>query len=157
MPLVFFWVLARRFERQYEGNSNNKHSTRRYSKHFTQEAIRKLIERVRRGGFDEPTLIEQLQLIDVTKTAPNSVVPLCADGTRIRGPSPNPTIIPIQIPDVLYALLRLPRRNVESEISRTFFSLYKQKREELLQQWNRFVDRLVNYDWPPKFIANQRP
>jgi hypothetical protein len=148
LVLVFLWFLARRWEAQYENNANNRWSSRHYSKHFTQEAIFKLIERVRQGGFDEPTLIEQLELLDVTKTAPNSAVPLSASGAPIRAPLLRPTVLPIPIPDVLYALLRLPRRNVQNELLVKFSALDEQKRDELMRRWCKFVDQMLTYDEP---------
>jgi hypothetical protein len=148
LVLAFLWFLARRWETQYENNANNRWSLRHYSKHFTQEVIRKLIERVRQGGFDEPTLIEQIELFDVSKTLPGSAVPLRSDGTSVQAPFVRPTLIPIVIPGVLYALLRLPRRNIQNELSVKFSALDEQKRKELMRRWRKFVDPMLTYDEP---------
>jgi len=86
-------------------------------------------------------MIQQLELLDVTKTAPDSAVPVSTRGIPIRAPFLDPKILQIPIPDVLYALLRLPRRNVKSEIASKYFALSESKRNELGLCWRKFVDR----------------
>jgi hypothetical protein len=48
----------------------------------------------------------------------------------------------IPVPDVLYALLRLPRRNVQNEISSKVLALDERKRDELTRRWRKFVDSI---------------
>jgi hypothetical protein len=143
LVMAFLWFLGRRWQVTYEGNANNRWSTRHYSKHFTQESIRRFITRVREGGFDEPTLIQQLELFDISKTMAGTAVPLGGDGTPVQAPFLRPTVIPIVIPDVLYTLLRLPRRNVQSEISSKLLALNERKRDELTRRWRKFIDSIV--------------
>jgi len=76
---------------------------------------------VARGGFDEPTIIRRLEATEQSGVA---------------------------VPGVLYALLRQPRRNVETEISAAYHALDNAKKEDINRQWGRFVDRMLNYDEP---------
>jgi hypothetical protein len=75
-----------------------------------------------RGGFDEPTIIRRLEAIEQPGFA---------------------------VPSVLYALLRQPRRNVETEISAAYHELDDAKKEDINRQWRRFVDRMLRYDESP--------
>jgi hypothetical protein len=52
------------------------------------------------------------------------------------------------IRDVLYALLRLPKRNVQSELSAEYRALVAEEKAKLHRQWRDFVDALLNYDEP---------
>jgi hypothetical protein len=114
----------------------------------TQNKIAEIVAAVKRGGFDEPTIIRHRELFDVE-------IPPLPKLVHVYGVpyllGSHPTGIQehaFKIPDVLYALLRLPRRNVESEVSKTFLALSKTEREELSRKWRMFVDRLLKYDEP---------
>ena len=89
--LVLLWLLIRRWVNQYENNSNNQYSIGHYSKLETQEVINGLISRVRRGGYDEFTLIEQIELLDTAKTPIGSAVPL--------SPITGAIVLPVVVPD----------------------------------------------------------
>ena len=76
---------------------------------------------IRRGGFDEPEMIGALEALQ-------------------HGGAP--------VPSVLYALLRLPRRNVEHEVSRAYNALNEEKKKAVWEQWRAFLDfMLKNDDW----------
>jgi len=148
---VPLFLVGKRWEREYEGNSRNKYSLRSYKISDTRNAILKIAERVKQGGFDEPTIVRQLQIYDINLPRPSPIMQhegipfvMTIDNTPI---SIN-MIVPIPIPHVLYELLRLPRRNIESEISRSFTELSKQRRAEISLRWRKFVDRLLTYDEP---------
>lgn len=74
---------------------------------------------IRRGGFDE---IEIIRVLEATQQGGASV------------------------PSVLYALLRLPRRNVEHEVSRTYNALDDEKKKALWKQWQAFLDSMLKND-----------
>ena len=100
---------------------------------------------MKRGGFDEPTIIRQLETLDVNIPPVPKLVYIYG---RPYFLGQDPTGIQehtISVPDVLYALLRLPRRNVASELDREFNALDERKRDQLTQRWQGFVDRLVTY------------
>jgi len=119
---------------------------------FTRDKINEIIATVKRGGCDEPTVIRQLEIFD-------DEIPPLPKLVKIYG-SPyllgsDPTGIQehtIPIPSVLYALLRLPRRNVQSEISANFSALNERKRDELARRWRKFVDTMLNYDEPRRAV-----
>ena len=112
----------------------------------TRDKIREIAATVKRGGFDEPTIIRQLELFDV-KIPPipelvyvyNCPYLLGSDPTGIQEHT-------IPIPDVLYALLRLPRRNVESKVSWTYNTLSGDKKKAISEQWRAFLDPMLNND-----------
>jgi hypothetical protein len=116
--------------------------------HSTRERIIDIVAILRRGGFDEPTIVRQLEMLDV-KVPPlpklvyiyNCPYFLASDPTGIQEHT-------IPIPDVLYALLRLPRRNVQNEISEKVFALSERKRGELGHAWRKFVNPMLSYDEP---------
>jgi hypothetical protein len=116
--------------------------------HATRERIKEIAAVLRRGGFDEPIVIRQLETLD-NKVPPlpkliyiyNCPYFLGSDPTGIQEHS-------LPIPDVLYALLRLPRRNVQSEVSEKVSVLSKRRRGELAHGWRRFVDPMLHYDEP---------
>jgi hypothetical protein len=70
-------------------------------------------------GYDEPTIIRRLEPLE------QRFVP---------------------IPSVLYALLRLPRRNVEHEISKAFNELDSNNKEAIWKQWQEYLDGMLKYD-----------
>ena len=106
------------------------------------DAINKIVERLKLGGFDEPTIIRQLEALDINFPPPPKLVYIYGC-PYFRG-----TEHTLGVPDVLYALLRLSRRNVESELSKTFYALNERKRNEITDQWRKFVHRLLTYDEP---------
>jgi hypothetical protein len=117
---------------------------------FTREYINTIAATIKRGGFDEPTIIRQLEILD-GKIPPLPKLVYVYGSPYLLGS--DPTGIQehtINVPDALYALLRLPRRNAESEISKLFFALGEEERDELSHQWRKFVDRLLTYDEPTR-------
>jgi len=153
---VPLFLVGKRWEREYEGNSRNKYSLRSYKVNDTRNAILKVAEKVKQGGFDEPTIVRQLQIYDINLPRPSPImqhegIPFVM--TIDNAPISINMIVPIPIPDVLYELLRLPRRDIESEISRRFMELSKQRRTEISLQWRKFVDRLLSYDEPQSRAA----
>ena len=74
---------------------------------------------IRRGGFDEPEMIGALEALQ-------------------HGGAP--------VPSVLYALLRLPRRNVEHEVSRAYNALNEEKKKAVWEQWRAFLDFMLKND-----------
>jgi hypothetical protein len=114
----------------------------------TRDEIIEIVVKIKRGGFDEPTIIHHLELFDVKIPPVPTLIYiygcpylLGSDKTGIQEHT-------IPIPDVLYALLRLPRRNVCNEISAKFSSLNESNRAELTHRWRKFVDCLLSYDEP---------
>jgi hypothetical protein len=114
----------------------------------TRDRINEIIATLKRGGFDESTVIRYLEIFDVKIPPLPKLVYiygcpyfLGSDPTGIQEHT-------IPVPDVLYALLRLPRRNVQSEISSKFFALNERKRDELMHRWRQFVDPMLAYDEP---------
>jgi hypothetical protein len=74
---------------------------------------------IRRGGFDELEVI-------------------CALETLQHGG--------VSVPSVLYALLRLPRRNAEHEIWKTYNALDHDKKKPIWDQWKQFIDFMLEND-----------
>ncbi len=74
---------------------------------------------IRLGGFDEIEIIRMLEAIQ-------------------QGGAP--------VPSVLYALLRLPRRNVEHEVSRAYNALDDEEKKALWTQWQAFLDLMLKND-----------
>ena len=114
----------------------------------TREKINEITATVKRGGFDEPTIIRQLEIIDVK-------IPLVPKLIYVYGCpyflGSDPTGIQehtIPVPDVLYTLLRLPRRNVQNEISAAVSALDERKRDELTRRWRKFIDPMLTYNEP---------
>jgi hypothetical protein len=114
----------------------------------TREKINEITATVKRGGFDEPTIIRQLEIFDVKiPPVPKLIYVygcpyfLGSDPTGIQEHT-------IPIPDVLYALLRLPRRNVQNEILATVSALDERKRDELTRRWRKFLDPMLTYNEP---------
>jgi hypothetical protein len=115
---------------------------------FTRDKINGIIATLKRGGFDEPTVIRQLELFDF-KIPPLPKLVYIYGCPYFVGS--NPTGIQehtIPVPDVLYALLRLPRRNAQSEIASKGFALDERKRDELTRRWRQFIDPMLTYDEP---------
>jgi ABC-type multidrug transport system fused ATPase/permease subunit len=116
--------------------------------HATRERIKEFVSVLQRGGFDEPTIIRQLEALD-NKVPPlpkliyiyNCPYFLGSDPSGIQEHS-------IPIPDVLYALLRIPRRNPQGEISAKIFALSERKPSELARGWRKLVDPMLSYDEP---------
>jgi hypothetical protein len=98
---------------------------------FIRDKIREITATLKRGGFDERTVIRQLQKFDCKSRSRPPVSIYSVLGL-------DPPEIPI--PGVLYALLRLPRRNVENEISTRVLALDQRERDELWRRWRNFVD-----------------
>jgi hypothetical protein len=96
----------------HRANSNHR------LKQIAQEVDQIYFE-VRRGGYDEPSIIRRLETLEQRH---------------------------IPIPSVLYALLRLPRRNVESEVSKAFNALADDKKNTIWQQWQAFLDFMLKND-----------
>jgi hypothetical protein len=113
---------------------------------LTREWIFDVLKTLRRGGFDEPTIIRDLEILDFKIPPKPKIVWIYGCGYLFGS---HPTGIQdhtISVPDVLYALLRLPRRNIENEISATVFALDERKRDELTRKWCKFVDPMLAYD-----------
>jgi hypothetical protein len=114
----------------------------------TRDKINELVAILKRGGFDEPTVIRQLEILDVKNPPPPKLVHIYGV-PYLMGSNKTGSFIQehaIQVPDVLYALLRLPRRNVQNEIASKVFSLDERKRDELTRRWHKFVDPMLKYD-----------
>lgn len=74
---------------------------------------------IRRGGYDEPEIIRALEVLQRDSA---------------------------QVPSVLYALLRLPRRNVEHELSKAYNALDDDKKKAIWAQWQVFLDCMLKND-----------
>ena len=83
--------------------------------------VNSIIGAISKGGFDEPDVIRSL---DVLKEKYNCEF----------------------VPSVLYALLRLPRRNVEHDVIKIYQPLGENKKKELWDKWNKFVGEMLNND-----------
>lgn len=119
-----------------------KANDRRILRGFQWHAVNGIVEKVKRGGFHEQTIIEQLEMVDLKKSS--HPVRLVIGDT----PVPSGEVRPLDVPDVLYALLHLPRRNVQSEILVTLSALDERKRDELSRRWRGFLDPILTYDEP---------
>jgi hypothetical protein len=71
------------------------------------------------GGFDEPHILNVLQ------TLPPKFA---------------------EMPSVVYALFRLPRRNVEYEVRDIFDALDEEKKTAQWEQWRAFLDSMLKFD-----------
>jgi hypothetical protein len=116
--------------------------------HYTRERINEIAAAVKRGGFDEPTVIRQLELLDVKNPPMPRLIYIYGSPYFLGSDPTGVQEHTIPIPDVLYALLRLPRRNVQNEISAICFSLNEGRRGELEHRWRKFVDPMLTYDEP---------
>jgi hypothetical protein len=85
----------------------------------TTQEINQVYSEVRRGGYDEHVIIRRLESLEKRNIA---------------------------FPSVLYALLRLPRRNAEAEITKEFKSLELEKKKAIWQQWKVFLDFILKND-----------
>ncbi|GEM_PF-5327668 len=74
---------------------------------------------IRQGGFDEPEIIRRLETLQ-------------------HGGAP--------VPSVLYALLRLPRRNVEHSVSAAYSALEEAKKNAIWTHWQAFLDSKLKND-----------
>ncbi len=120
----------------------------------TREKINDIVATLKRGGYDEPTIIRQVEIFDANIPPLPKLVSIYGCpyflGSDLSGIQEHT----IAIPDVLYALLRLPRRNIESEITKAVFQINDRKRDDITHRWRKFVDRLLTYDEPrsdPKY------
>lgn len=112
---------------------------------FTRAKIEEIVATVARGGYDEPTIIRELENFDV-RIPPVPKLVTIYGCPYFLGSHPNGIQEhTIPIPDVLYALLRLPRRNVESELAKTFYTLNDETRYKLKHGWRKLVDPLLVY------------
>jgi hypothetical protein len=122
VPFVFVCFLAFIWIKKALHNTFIRHENR-----WIYRQIDDLVVQVKHHSFDESTIIRTLEKLE------------CSPFTGIEG-------VVIHIPDVLYALLRLPRRDVQSELLNNYRSLDADKRLELHRRWREFVDALLNYD-----------
>jgi hypothetical protein len=117
---------------------------------LTRNKIDELVAILKRGGFDEPTIIRHLEVLDY-KFPPLPKLVYIYGCPYLLGPNQTGEGIQehtIPAPDVLYALLRLPRRNVQREIASIVFALDEQKRDELTRRWRQFIDPMLTHDEP---------
>jgi hypothetical protein len=117
---------------------------------LTRNKINELVTILKRGGYDEPTIIRQLEVLDHKYPPLPRLVYIYSCpyllGSNQTGEGIQEHTIPV--PDVLYALLRLPRRNVQSEIASKVFALDERRRDELIRRWRKFIDPMLTYDEP---------
>ena len=83
------------------------------------EEAKRIYSEVCLGGYDEHVIIRRLEALEKRH---------------------------ITIPSVLYALLRLPRHNMEAEISNAFNALGPEKKNAICQQWKAFLDFMLKND-----------
>ncbi len=74
---------------------------------------------IRRGGFDEPEVIRTLERLQQSGTV---------------------------VPSVLYALLRLPRRNAENDVFKAYSALDDEKKRAIWEKWQAFLDSMLKND-----------
>ncbi len=99
---------------------NEVGKTRAHHKWQKQKATVESAENViRRGGFDEPEIIRALETLQ-------------------HGGAP--------VPSVLYALLRVPRRNVEHQVLKAYNALDEDKKKALWEQWRTFLNLMLEND-----------
>jgi hypothetical protein len=117
---------------------------------LTRDKINKLVSILKRGGFDEPTITRQLEILDYSKSPLPRLVHIYGCPYLLGSNQTNEGIQEhtIPVPDVLYALLRLPRRNVQNEILARVLALDERERDDLARQWRKFVDPMLSYDEP---------
>lgn len=119
----------------------------RLRNHYSRKRLKEIVRTIERGGFDEQTIIRQLEIFDA-EIPPLPKLVHVYGLPYLLGSDQSGIQHTIEIPSVLYALLRLPRRNVESELSMTFHALEEAKKRKLHEQWREFVERMLRYDEP---------